>query len=141
MSDIPVGQAYDGPSGVGRDSIWLTHEDLIPGKDQVVTIHRVVKFDEVTFEGGIKRKNYLGLEFKDAHGRVLGRTLGLNATNRRTLVTAFGNMTGKWVGSSITLYVTTTKAKAGEIVPCVRIREQKNKAIAAAEANLGLSMM
>lgn len=126
----PKGKAYEGPSGVGRDSVWLTNEDLLEGKDITVKIADVILYPEVTFQGGRKRKNYLGLKFvgKD-------RVLGVNATARKLLNRMFGNMVRGWKGQEITLFVTETEL-AGETVKCIRIRDKKSRAATAAEEAL-----
>lgn len=128
----PVGEPYKGPSGVGRDSYWLTHEDLIPGKDATVVIEQVLKHKEVEFQSGAAREDYLGLKFVGKK-----RVLGLNSTNRKILAAAFGSLTEAWWGKTINLYVTTT-ASFGKTVPCVRIREMKSQLVAGAEQQLGI---
>jgi len=125
--EAPQGKPYEGPSGIGRDSFWLTAEDLIEGKDQKVTIEDVILYPEVTFQAGRKRLNMLGLRFQGKE-----RVLGLNATNRKNLNSAFGNVVRAWKGQSITLYVAETQM-AGETVKCVRIRQQKARPLSAAE--------
>lgn len=130
MENMPVGREYTGPSGIGRDSIWLTAEDLIGGKDEQVEIDSVVLYQEVTFQGGRKKNNVLALKFK---GKT--RVLGLNATNRKILNKAFGNITNGWKGKAITLYVTETTF-GGETVKCVRIRDMGSRVATAAESFL-----
>ncbi len=128
--EAPAGKAYEGPSGVGRDSFWLTAEDLVEGRDVEVVIESVILYPKVTFQGGRVRLNMLGLKFKGKE-----RILGLNATNRKALGRAFGNVTKAWGGQSITLYVTQTQM-AGETVQCVRIRDQRSRPATAAEEML-----
>jgi len=123
----PVGKPYEGPSGIGRDSTWLTAEDLVEGKDIEVTIEKVVLYPEVTFQGGRKRVNMLGLQFVGKE-----RVLGLNATNRKVLNKALGNITKAWKGQKVTLYISETQL-AGETVKCVRIRDRGSRAATAAE--------
>jgi len=128
--DRSVGQTYKGPSGVGRDSQWLTWEDLPPEKDVNVTIVNVVRHAKVKFQGGRVRENMLSLHFKGA-----SRELGLNATNRRMLVKMFGGLTDGWFGQKIALYIAQTQM-AGETVNCVRIRDRGSVAAKAAESFL-----
>lgn len=123
----PKGKPYEGPSGVGRDSVWLTSEDLVEGRDLEVTIENVILYPEVSFQGGRKRNNYLGLKFAGKE-----RILGLNATNRKALNRMFGNVVRAWKGQKVTLYVTQTQM-AGETVNCVRIRDRGARAATAAE--------
>ena len=125
--DEPRGKEYSGPSGVGRDSVWLTAEDLVEGKDATVEIEQVILYPEVKFQAGRTRLNLLGLKFIGKQ-----RVLGLNATNRKSLNKQFGNIAKGWKGQTITLYVTETQM-AGETVKCVRIRDQRSRAATAAE--------
>jgi hypothetical protein len=125
--EAPKGKAYEGPSGIGRDSIWLTAEDLIEGKDANVKIEEVIVYPEVQFQGGRKRLNMLGLKFVGKE-----RVLGLNATNRKTLNAQFGNITKAWKGQDIALYVSEAQM-AGETVKCVRIRNKGSRVATAAE--------
>lgn len=125
--EAPVGKTYEGPSGVGRDSTWLTAEDLVEGKDVTVKIERVILYPEVSFQGGRKRQNLLGIKFVNKE-----RVLGLNATNRKSLNRQFGNIVKAWVGQDVTLYVSETQM-AGETVKCVRIRDRGSRTATAAE--------
>jgi len=126
----PKGKTYEGPSGIGRDSLWLTSEDLVEGKDVTVKIADVVLYPEVKFQGGRVRNNYLGLKFAGKE-----RVLGMNATNRKVLNKMFGNIVRGWKGKEITLYVSETQL-AGETVKCVRIRDRGARAATAAEEAL-----
>ena len=128
--EAPVGKEYNGPSGIGRDSTWLTSEDLVEGHDAKVEIEKVLLFPKVKFREGRDRINYVGLQFKGKQ-----RVLGLNATNRKVLNRMFGNMTKAWKGQTITLYVAETEA-FGETVKCVRIRNTQSRHATAAEAFL-----
>lgn len=125
-----IGKSYDGPSGVGRDSQWLTWEDLPEGKALTATIEDVQLFQDIKFQGGRTKDRMLGLKF------VRGtRILGLNATNRKILVKMFGNSTGGWKQQQVELYVAQTQM-AGETVNCVRIRDRGSRAVAAGKAAL-----
>jgi len=127
MAKTPKGVEYEGPSGIGRDSMWLTAEDLVEGRDIPVKIERTEHFDEVEFQEGRARKNLLGLVFVGKE-----RILGLNATNRKTLNRMFGTLVKGWKGKDIKLYVTEVMA-FGEMVKCVRIRDTGARAATAAE--------
>ncbi len=126
-NEKPVGRAYEGPSGIGRDSIWLTAEDLVEGRDMKLTISRVILYPRVKFQGGRVRENMIGLEFVGKQ-----RVLGLNATNRKALNAMFGNITAAWKGQKITLFVSEAQL-AGELVKCVRIRNKGSRVATAAE--------
>jgi hypothetical protein len=128
--DQAVGKSYDGPSGAGRDSQWLTWEDLPTGKDVTVTIEDVLLYTNVKFQGGRTKDRMLGLKFKGG-----SRILGLNATNRKCIAKQYGNTTGGWKGQKISLYVAQTQM-AGETVNCVRIRERASKAVKDAQTFL-----
>jgi hypothetical protein len=125
--EAPIGKSYEGPSGAGRDSCWLTAEDLVEGKDIKVTIENVILFPRVTFQGGRERLNMIGLKFVGKE-----RILGLNATNRKQLNSQFGSLTKAWKGKEIFIYATDTQM-AGETVKCVRIRNKGARAATAAE--------
>jgi len=123
----PKGVEYDGPSGIARESTWLTNEDLVEGKDANVQIEAVLKFGNLEFEGGRAKKNALGLKFNGKE-----RLLLLNATNRKVMNAMFGSLTKAWKGQVITLFVTETNA-FGEMVKCVRIRKQGARSATLAE--------
>lgn len=130
----PVGRKYEGHSGIARDSVWLTHEDLeVRGKTEAtLEIAEVQIFDKVAFEGGRTKLNFLGLRFKGAQ-----RILGLNATNRKALNELFGKDTRKWPGQSITLFVTQTRGEGGKQVDCLRIKKGTARAVSSANDFLG----
>lgn len=90
----------------------------LQGKEVVVTIERVTG-GEVTGEGGKKSKKpvckFVGKEKK----------LALNVTNCKTIATLYGNETNDWAGKRIALYPTTTNAKSGETVECIRVRPRE----------------
>ena len=51
------------------------------------------------------------------------KPFGVNATNAKVISTIAGSpLTERWIGTRVTLYVTTTRAKGGEVVECIRIR-------------------
>lgn len=125
--DAPASKSYEGPSGIGRDSVWLTYEDLVEGRDAPVKIVDVLLYPSVKFQGGRTRINALGLRFEGKQ-----RVLLLNATNRKVLNKAFSNIAKSWKGQTVVLYVAET-SMAGETVKCVRIRDQKARGVAAAE--------
>lgn len=125
--EAPVGVEYDGPSGIARESTWLTHEDLVEGRDSTVTIEKVLRYPEVVFEQGRVKKNAIGLQFKETK-----RVLLVNSTNRKLLNSMFGSLTKAWKGQKITLFDTETEAY-GETVKCVRIRKKGARAATAAE--------
>ena len=55
----PVGKEYAGPSGIGRESTWLTAEDLVEGRDVTAEIAAVLLYPDVTFQGGRKKAHVL----------------------------------------------------------------------------------
>lgn len=125
--EAPNGKKYEGPSGIGRDSVWLTAEDLVEGRDVSAKIEAVMLYPEVTFEAGRTKKNVIGLTFVGKE-----RVLGLNATNRKTMNTMFGNVTKGWPGQEVTLYIVDTTMK-NEPVKGVRIRNKGSRVATAAE--------
>ena len=84
MSTIPEGDIYKGPSGIARESNWLTNEDIPHDRDSVVTIETVIIRRNVQMQGGRPKNIALSLKFVGK-----SRELMLNATNRKTLAALF----------------------------------------------------
>lgn len=111
---------YAGPSGIARDSEWLTNEDIPHSKDTLVEIEAVKLYRQVKFQQGRTQENMLGLAFKGKRRRLL-----LNATNRKVLNSLFSTTTGKWSGHTIALYVQPgVRRPDGSTGPAVRIRDK-----------------
>jgi len=122
MSDVPAGSIYKGPSGIARESTWLTSEDLPHDRDTPVQIDAVVRRDNLTMEKGRAKPVALSLRFV---GRK--RELLLNATNRKTLAALFGtNECAAWFGKWVALFVEQDIRKPdGTRGPAVRIRAKR----------------
>lgn len=122
MKDVPQGTPYKGPSGIARESTWLTNEDIPHDKDTAVQIEAVVRRDNLTMEGGRAKKVALSLRFV---GR--SRELLLNATNRKTLAALFNSTdTGSWFGKWVALFVEQdVRRPDGTRGPAVRIRAKR----------------
>ena len=120
--EVPEGSVYKGPSGIARDSLWLTNEDIPHDRDTVVTIDAVVRRDNVKFQGGRSKPVTLSLRFVGKQ-----RELALNATNRKTLAALFAsNNTGEWYGKRVALFVEQDVRKPdGSRGPAVRIRAKR----------------
>jgi hypothetical protein len=136
MSDfnVPAGTEYKGPSGIARDSLWLTNEDIPHDRDTVVTIEAVIRRDGVKFQGGRTKPVTLSLKFV---GKA--RELALNATNRKILATMFGsNECATWYGRRIALFVEqNVRRPDGTYGPAVRIRAKRIEQAEAAPAATG----
>lgn len=121
MPDIPNGEVYKGPCGIGRDSPWLTNEDIPHDRDVTATIEKVVVRRNLAMQGGREKRVALSLAFvgKD-------RELMLNATNRKVLAGLFGANTGDWFGKKVVLYVEQdVRRPDGTRGPAVRIRAKR----------------
>jgi hypothetical protein len=119
--DLPAGQEYKGPSGIARESNWLTNEDLPHDRDVVVTIEKVVVRKNVKFQGGRTKKVYLSLKFEGKE-----RELGINATNRKVMNALFTSKTAAWKGKTVALYVEqNVRYPDGTTGPAVRIRPKR----------------
>ncbi len=133
MSDfnVPAGSEYKGPSGIARDSCWLTSEDLPHDRDTVVTIESVLRRDNVKFQGGRTKPITLSLKFVGK-----GRELALNATNRKILAAMFGtNECAAWYGRRVGLFVeANVRRPDGTYGPAVRIRAKRLEQPAAVPA-------
>ncbi len=122
------GAIYKGPSGIGRKSKWLTAEDLVEGKDVTTTIECTELWPEITFDQGRKELDNVVVKFAGKK-----RMLVMNRTNTKTLNSMFGNQCGDWWGKQVTLYVSETNSRGGEVVKCVRIRKKGARVATAAE--------
>lgn len=122
MSEELNGEEYRGPSGVARDSNWLTSADLKTDRDTMVTISSVMLYSNVTYQGGREVSKVLALRFEGAK-----RELGLNATNRKTLTSLFNSSEcGAWFGKRILLFVEDdVRRPDGTRGPAVRIRAKR----------------
>lgn len=121
-ADVPAGQDYKGPSGIARDSNWLTNEDIPHDRDTVVTIESVVLRRNLKMQGGRPKDVALSLKFVGK-----GRELMLNATNRKTLAALFSsNECAQWYQRKIALYVEQdVRRPDGTRGPAVRIRAKR----------------
>lgn len=120
--DVPVGQEYKGPSGIARDSNWLTNEDIPHDRDTLVTIESVVLRRHLKMQGGRPKEIALSLKFV---GKA--RELMLNATNRKALAAMFqSNECAQWFGKRIALFVEQdVRRPDGTKGPAVRIRAKR----------------
>lgn len=118
----PPGRPYRGPSGVARDSVWLTNEDLPHDRDVVVTIENVMIRDEVKFAGGRVKHNVISLKFVGKQ-----RELGLTAAcNRKTMNLLYTTNVANWVGKRVILFVEKNVGLPdGTRGPAVRIRARE----------------
>ncbi|MBK8100547.1 MAG: hypothetical protein IPK26_25935 [Planctomycetes bacterium] len=122
QADVPPGTDYKGPSGIARDSNWLTNEDIPHDRDTVVTIESVKLRRNLTMQGGRPKAVALSLTFVGK-----SRELMLNATNRKTLAALFeSNACDAWYGKRIALYVEQdVRRPDGTRGPAVRIRAKR----------------
>lgn len=120
--DVPAGQDYKGPSGIARDSNWLTNEDIPHDRDTAVTIESVVLRRNLKMQGGRPKEVALSLKFVGK-----SRELMLNATNRKTLAALFKtNECAAWFSKKVLLYVEQdVRRPDGTKGPAVRIRAKR----------------
>lgn len=97
------------------DDKWLRVHHL-GGKPVVVTIESVFGA-ELVGEGGQKSKKP-GLKLK---GKQL--PFAICKTDGKTIGSLYGKNPRGWIGKQIELYPTTTRAKQGETVECIRVRK------------------
>jgi len=122
--DVPNGEVYKGPCGIGRDSPWLTNEDLPHDRDVVAQIESVVLRKNLKMQGGRDKPVGLSLRFVGKERELL-----LNATNRRVLAALFGANTGAWFKQHVALYVEQdVRRPDGTRGPAVRIRAKRVEA-------------
>lgn len=122
MSDVPGGMEYRGPSGIARESTWLTNEDIPHDRDTEVTIESVTLRRDLQMQGGRPKKVALSLKFVGKQ-----RELMLNATNRKTLAAlAKTNECAAWFGMRVALFVEQdVRRPDGTRGPAVRIRAKR----------------
>jgi len=103
---------------------YLAAEDL-DGKDVVLTISRVVAYEEVHgSEGNRLLPVVYFAEMEARHAADASKPskrLILNITNARTIARQHGRETDGWAGKQVTLYPVTEDAW-GEQTDCIRIR-------------------
>jgi hypothetical protein len=92
--------------------------------DRTATIKRV-RGVELPGTAEIKASKRPVIEFEKTAKKLI-----VNATNGKTIAAMYGPNVEEWKGKRITLYATTTKAKGGGIVECVRVRPTIPKASA-----------
>jgi hypothetical protein len=121
-TEVPPGADYRGPSGIARESLWLSSEDLPHDKDTEVTIESVVLRRNLTMQGGRPKVVALSLKFVGKQ-----RELMLNATNRKTLGAIFEtNECEAWFQKRILLFVEQgVRRPDGTRGPAVRIRAKR----------------
>ena len=111
---------YKGPSGISRESEWLTNEDIPHDRETLVTVEGVYLYRVVKFEKGRTRENQIALAFIGKKRRLI-----VNATNRKMLNKLFGTKTEGWYGQAIFLYVQTNVQKPdGTLCDAVRIKDK-----------------
>lgn len=95
---------------------YISAADL-DGKDATLTIESI-QHEDVVGESG-RKENLPIVTFAKAKKKFI-----LNRTNAKAIAAQHGPDVDGWVGKSITIYPTTTKAK-GEVTECIRIRAGK----------------
>ena len=113
-------EVYEGPCGIARESLWLTHEDLPYDRDTVVTIEEIRRRNNVEFTNETKKvalcAKFVGKE----------RELLLNAGHREILSRLSGSTKCRtWFGLTIALFVDPDVKAFGKTVPGIRIRAKR----------------
>ena|SRR5688572_17965757 len=124
MAEKIVGESYRGPSGLLKDTDWLTAETIPTDKDTQVQVEDVQRFKNLKLGGGQRqdvKKSAGALKFKGKD-----RMLILNATNLKVMSALFGSNTAGWVNQWIALHVERVAA-FGMQVDAIRIRPERIK--------------
>lgn len=96
---------------------WLASEDFIGLPPSRVTIAGVFRNSGETMQDG-KKKDFFSVAFEKTPKHLV-----LNATNRKTLATAFGAKTTGWVGQEVELFAQDgVKAIGGGTTTGLRLR-------------------
>jgi len=122
MSDVPTPQEYLGPSGIIRNSVWLTNEDIDHDKDTLVTIETVHIRKDVKFAEGRKRDVAVSLKFAGKKRELL-----VNATIKKVLDGLAGSTKcADWKGMQVLLYVVDGVRRGdGTTGKAVRVRAKR----------------
>ena len=117
-------EPYTGMVSDMKDSPWLASEDLLGFDEVSVVISGVFKNSDVPMDGGRKEPILYSVSFEGKDKQMI-----LNATNRKSLSSAFGASTKDWVGKTIKLYVLDGIRKPGgergETTTGLRIKASK----------------
>jgi hypothetical protein len=102
-------EKFEGTATAMKESPWLASEDLIGRGTIKLKIEAVFKNEGVKFEGGrTEKKPLFSVKFAG-----IPKQLILNATNRKTLVEAFGATVKSWIGKPVQLTVKDGIRKPG----------------------------
>jgi hypothetical protein len=103
------------------DSDWLHAGDLLDpktGKYKEYTLEIASVTQGLLVGEGGKKSRKPAIRFKGAR-----KPYGAGATVCKTISDIAGSpLFERWVGVRVTLYVTQTKAKGGELTDCIRVR-------------------
>ena len=97
------------------------------GKDVTVTIARIRK-EILVMEGGRKDEKAV-IHMTNSRGVALGKRWVVGKTVLSQIAASTGsNDVGQWIGKQVTMYPTTCKGKAGEMMECIRVRVRVSRA-------------
>jgi len=112
-----------GTANILRDSPWFSSEDLLAvgGKD-TVTIEKINKYTNVTFQQGRKKPLAYALKFKEYK-----REYVMNGINRKGLIECFGIKLLEWKGKRAVFFVDPSVLIGGKKVNGVRLDVEATK--------------
>jgi hypothetical protein len=100
---------------------WLASEDFAGLGDVTVQIESIKRHTDVALDAGRKEPELFAVHFKGSEKGMI-----LNATNRKTLSSAFGADTKNWIGQKVKIFVIDgvrkPGGKAGETTTGLRIK-------------------
>lgn len=95
------------------------------GLDEIIVTIKAVKRERVTSTGGNSEDCIVAsFEEKSYEDKVVVKPMVLNKTNCKTIEKLYGVFIEDWVGKRIVVYPTTVKF-ARDIVPCLRVKNEK----------------
>jgi hypothetical protein len=110
-------EIYTGTVSAMRTSPWLASEDLDGLGEVQAEIEAVYVHENAVMQDGRTQPRLFAIKFKSREKQMV-----LNATNRKTLVAAFGQP-AKWAGNKVGIYVQDgVKAVGGGKTKGLRLR-------------------
>jgi hypothetical protein len=124
MSKNASGPAITGHVDLVYPTEYVKAADL-RGKDVTVVIDKLT-WENLVMAGG-KRDRKVAIHLRNTAGKPLGKKWIAGKTVLKQIAQAVGsNDIGTWANQRVTMYPTTCKGKAGEVMDCIRVRVRVN---------------
>jgi len=118
--DLGLPVAIDGSASDLRPSVWISSLDVLAAGGRIeATIRGVFRHARATMPDGSILRDCPALHFEEHDVKPLVLTA---AANLGPLISAFGNVVGRWSGRRVVLFNERTKRDG---VPCLGVRVRK----------------